>query len=602
MARRRLVDDVPGQPAGRTSRESGGNHHALDRANPAGQHASAYARECGAAVVGPDVVNPLHYHGVGAVAEECINPNAPYGAPICLYCAGLGYTRQQEQEYVRTWPRFRATPKGKTWHVERDGHLVASGTGLQACAHWDPAKTVDAVRVLCDRIEATASRCARQVFPPARVTLQPTARERVSIAAGLVEGDVPFTVYKEGDWTWIAFGRKPSDGLRGRLKQAGARWGQRRGAWCFKRTGVDLAALGLAARSASPADEPAPPPAAAPIATAPWMMTRRAYQESKALRVAGGVPILNVQDGRDHQAAIRQALAVGLPVPAFVLADYPDLAALAPTELAQQDNGAEPAQQDDGAELAQQDDGAESAQQDDGAAVAPAETPATGDEPTRASAVEPAPGADAYHRAEFDCPACGLTFEGLVGPEVSRSLAQCPHCGRATDPARRLDMPATWRGHGAALVALMPRLVDDEVLRARMGNAPDQARLAFDRRVDDLLPELVDTHWEFYRLLAEQPTVMAGLLDWLFRWYHPLAPADSTTAHRLAVGAEADRVLSGEEVAEAVALTRGSQPLDAETVPVQPASGPGHTIQDPSPLRIAAQPRLTSTGQLAMFG
>lgn len=116
-----------------------------------------------------------------------------------------------------------------------------------------------------------------------------------------------------------------------------------------------------------------------------------------------------------------------------------------------------------------------------------------------------------------------MTFQGLVGPGVGRSLTRCPNCGRATDPARPLDLPAPWLGHEAALAALMQRLADHETLRARMGNAPDKARLAFDRRVDDLLPELMDAHWEFYRLLAERVPVMADLLAWLFRWYYPLA-------------------------------------------------------------------------------
>jgi len=54
----------------------------------------------------------------------------------------------------------------------------------------------------------------------------------------------------------------------------------------------------------------------------PWQMTRLAYQESRALRVAGGLPILNARDGRDHEAAVRQAAAQGLPVPPHVLAQY----------------------------------------------------------------------------------------------------------------------------------------------------------------------------------------------------------------------------------------------------------------------------------------
>ena len=50
-------------------------------------------------------------------------------------------------------------------------------------------------------------------------------------------------------------------------------------------------------------------------------MSRLTYQESRAL-CAGGVPILNAKDGRDHEAAVRQAAAEGLPVPHHVLAEY----------------------------------------------------------------------------------------------------------------------------------------------------------------------------------------------------------------------------------------------------------------------------------------
>ena len=54
----------------------------------------------------------------------------------------------------------------------------------------------------------------------------------------------------------------------------------------------------------------------------PWHMTRLAYQESRAMRVAGGVSILNAKDGREHEAAVRRAAAEGLPVPPRVLAEY----------------------------------------------------------------------------------------------------------------------------------------------------------------------------------------------------------------------------------------------------------------------------------------
>lgn len=56
-----------------------------------------------------------------------------------------------------------------------------------------------------------------------------------------------------------------------------------------------------------------------------WAMRRREYQESRAQR-AGGVPILNAQDGRDHEEAVKKAVAAGRPVPDRVLMDYPRLA------------------------------------------------------------------------------------------------------------------------------------------------------------------------------------------------------------------------------------------------------------------------------------
>lgn len=52
-----------------------------------------------------------------------------------------------------------------------------------------------------------------------------------------------------------------------------------------------------------------------------WRVTRRQYQESKAKRAAG-VPILNARDGRDHEAAVREAVAQGRDVPQNVLLDY----------------------------------------------------------------------------------------------------------------------------------------------------------------------------------------------------------------------------------------------------------------------------------------
>jgi len=57
----------------------------------------------------------------------------------------------------------------------------------------------------------------------------------------------------------------------------------------------------------------------------PWQMTRLTYQESRALQVAGGIPVLNGADGEEHARLVRAALARGDAVPTEVLADYPDL-------------------------------------------------------------------------------------------------------------------------------------------------------------------------------------------------------------------------------------------------------------------------------------
>ncbi|MGD9099790.1 MAG: DUF2958 domain-containing protein [Anaerolineae bacterium] len=64
-----------------------------------------------------------------------------------------------------------------------------------------------------------------------------------------------------------------------------------------------------------PAESPDPPA---------WTLTRLRYQESKAL-TAGGVPILNAADGREHERLVREAVERGEDVPDHVLTDYPDL-------------------------------------------------------------------------------------------------------------------------------------------------------------------------------------------------------------------------------------------------------------------------------------
>ena len=59
----------------------------------------------------------------------------------------------------------------------------------------------------------------------------------------------------------------------------------------------------------------------------PWRMRRLGYQTIKAkARVAGGAPILDAADGREHKRLVQEALARGEDVPERVLQDYPKLA------------------------------------------------------------------------------------------------------------------------------------------------------------------------------------------------------------------------------------------------------------------------------------
>ena len=84
---------------------------------------------------------------------------------------------------------------------------------------------------------------------------------------------------------------------------------------------------GRAARLEVPA---APSPDAAPSRPEPWEITRQTYATMLARDRLGGrraVPILDARDHDAHEAAVRQAVADGKPVPEIVLRDYPDLSA-----------------------------------------------------------------------------------------------------------------------------------------------------------------------------------------------------------------------------------------------------------------------------------
>lgn len=113
------------------------------------------------------------------------------------------------------WPTFHATPKGKTWHVERDGQIVKTGTGLQRCTRRGEQGQA-ATEALVDKIAAVVAG-----DNPGHTQVAATG-----------EG---YTIEYDRNWTWVRFDSKPSEAVREALReQLGARWGRRRRAWYIK--------------------------------------------------------------------------------------------------------------------------------------------------------------------------------------------------------------------------------------------------------------------------------------------------------------------------------------------------------------------------------
>ena len=50
-------------------------------------------------------------------------------------------------------------------------------------------------------------------------------------------------------------------------------------------------------------------------------------------------------------------------------------------------------------------------------------------------------------------------------------------------------------------------------------NPPENARLTFDHVVNDLLQDVVDGHFKFYKQVTDDPEFAKMLLDWLFERY-----------------------------------------------------------------------------------
>ncbi|MFC2036995.1 hypothetical protein ACFLYD_03350 [Chloroflexota bacterium] len=287
----------------------------------------------------PHAFNQSWARDVQALLPDVVNPRLfdADGDQKCIHCNGKGHAWKLE-EVTLPWPSFQGNSTRKLWHVEKDGRILDSGIGLGPCADWDRERATAAVERIVNRIEAAVARYEG--------TTATTTVDRQDSAGGVTIRRNP-----ERQGIEVVFPAKPDEEIRTALKRLGFRWSRRQGLWYARfrpslwsqvhdLLGVSDAeelASGPDQRDSEPDETPKPvldeaeayrtasTPGSAPSHVGtdapPWTMSRLAYQESRALCVAG-VPILNAKDGRDHEAAVRQATAEGLPVPPHVLAEY----------------------------------------------------------------------------------------------------------------------------------------------------------------------------------------------------------------------------------------------------------------------------------------
>lgn len=187
--------------------------------NPRQQHTIKYLEESHGGQLGhPDIVSPLVYFDDGR--------------PKCGYCTGRGHKQKCEQVNGVTWPVFQANPRGRNWHVEKDGKIIVSGIGLGTVAEYSYGSGSDAekmARYIVEKIHAAVTGSSRTV-------------SNAVVAGDGAAGSVNFQVKHDRDWTWIHFGAKPDEPVREALKQQGGRFSKKRMAWYIPRR-VELAEL-----------------------------------------------------------------------------------------------------------------------------------------------------------------------------------------------------------------------------------------------------------------------------------------------------------------------------------------------------------------------
>jgi len=193
------------------------------RQDPRAWHASVNAGT-GAVSLMPGVVSPIPFIGSGwggGHGETYDYPPELRGRERCRRCSGAGHLLKTEH-YLEPWPTFQANPRGATWHVERGGVVVASGTGVYSVADCnDRPNQAAKVGALCDRIERAAAATAVKVAELAGVGLDARPEGVVVRASSLGRAGV----------VEVVFPAKPVEEVRAALKAAGFRWAKSGGCW-----------------------------------------------------------------------------------------------------------------------------------------------------------------------------------------------------------------------------------------------------------------------------------------------------------------------------------------------------------------------------------
>lgn len=189
------------------------------RENPSGWHASKHAGT-NAVSLFPSVVSPIPFLGSGwgaGIAETYDYPPEMRGRERCRTCSGRGHMLRSEA-YVEPWPTFQANPPHATWHVERDGRIIAQGTGVFSVEDkWDRGDRPK-LRAIVDRIERAADGATEET-------------EAETPGQALADGGAILRPGKRPGYVELTFPGKPAEDVRAELKGAGYRWAKGSGCW-----------------------------------------------------------------------------------------------------------------------------------------------------------------------------------------------------------------------------------------------------------------------------------------------------------------------------------------------------------------------------------